>query len=208
MTVLTSIDAIAELIGTIPSLDRPLLVGIAGSPGAGKSTIAEQLVARLAHSALLPMDGFHLPQATLRELGSRERMGAPDTFDVAGFVRCLTAVRDMKGTESVLAPAFDRDSEEPVPGGVRIEPGVRTVLVEGNYLLYDGLGWGEVASLLDVTFFVDVDHDSRVARLVERHKRFGKSHDDAVAWALGPDESNAIAIEETAVRADHTIVLG
>jgi pantothenate kinase len=208
VTVLSSIDEVAALIGTAPPLDRPLLIGIAGSPGAGKSTIAEQLVARLDDCALVPMDGFHLPQATLRELGMRERMGAPDTFDVAGFVRCLAAVRTMEGTEPVLAPAFDRESEEPVPGAILIEPGVRTVLVEGNYLLYDGLGWGEVASLLDVTFFVDVDHETRVARLVERHTRFGKSHEAAVAWALGPDESNALAIEETAVRADHTIALG
>ena len=73
---------------------RRVLVGIAGSPGAGKSTVGAALVERLgASAALLPMDGFHLPQAELVRLGRRDRMGAPDTFDVDGFVATLEAVR-------------------------------------------------------------------------------------------------------------------
>ncbi len=70
------------------------IIGITGPPGAGKSTIAEALVAELGDRAILvPMDGFHLPNAQLRELGLRGRKGAPDTFDVVGYVALLTRLR-------------------------------------------------------------------------------------------------------------------
>ena len=191
--------SIAAALEAIPA--ERALVGIAGPPGAGKSTIAEALVAALPSAVLLPMDGFHLPQARLVELGRRDRMGAPDTFDVDGFVATLAAVRNAGDT--VLAPGFDREIEEPVPGAIAISPAFRTVVVEGNYLLH----WPAVRELLDMTFFVDVDHDVRIERLVARHVRFGKTPDDARAWSLGPDERNALLVAETAGLADHVIRL-
>ncbi len=194
--ILRSLD---EVVAAIPA--ERSLVGIAGAPGAGKSTIAEALVAALPSAALLPMDGFHLPQARLVELGRRDRMGAPDTFDVDGFVATLAAVKNSGA--HVSAPGFDRGIEEAVPDQITIGPELSTVVVEGNYLLH----WGEVRPLFDVTFFVDVDHDVRVQRLITRHVRFGKSPDAAAAWSLGPDERNALLIEATAARADHVIRL-
>lgn len=180
------------------------ILGIAGEPGAGKSTIAAALAARLG-AALLPMDGYHLPQARLVELGRRDRMGAPDTFDVDGFVATLAALRS---GDTVLAPSFDREVEEAVADAIEIRPSERTVIVEGNYLLLNSGGWERVAGLLDVTFFVGVDHDIRLSRLIERHVRFGKSAEEARAWSLGPDEANARLIAATAVHADHVIALG
>lgn len=193
------LTSLAEVLEAIPS--GRSLVGIAGPPGAGKSTVAEALVGALPSAVLLPMDGFHLPQARLVELGRRERMGAPDTFDVDGFVAALTQVRNAGDT--VLAPGFNREIEEPVPGAIAISPAFRTVVVEGNYLLH----WPAVRELLDVAFFVEVDHDVRVERLIARHVRFGKSPDAARAWSLGPDERNALLVAETAGLADHVIRL-
>ena len=176
------------------------ILGIAGEPGAGKSTIAAALAAQLG-APVLPMDGYHLSQERLVELGRRDRMGAPDTFDVDAFALTLADLRVSGGP--VFAPSFDRDTEEAVADAIAIQPDRDTVIVEGNYLLLDEGPWQQVAGLLDATFFVDVDHDIRIRRLIARHERFGKSPEDARAWALGPDERNASVIRATAARADH-----
>jgi pantothenate kinase len=210
VTSFRSLEAAADVMLASGGIRR--IIGIVGAPGAGKSTIAEQLATAVG-GIVLPMDGWHLPQSRLVELGRRERMGAPDTFDVDDFVATLERLRFGNSGEPVTAPGFDRTIEQPVSGAVSISPEFPIVLVEGNYLLLDDAahplgGWHRVAPLLDLSFFVRVDDDLRIRRLIERHERFGKSPADAAAWALGPDESNARIITPTAARADHLIDLG
>lgn len=185
------------------SASGPLLVGLAGEPGAGKSTAAAELAGRLPAARVLPMDGFHLPQAELVRLGRRDRMGAPVTFDVDGFVALLATLRDLHDSaETVLAPGFDRRVEEPVPGALALTPEVRCIVVEGNYLLLDSGGWQRVAPLLDLTVGVVLDEAMRHERLIARHVAFGKTPEAARAWALGPDQANAELIAPTLARAD------
>ena len=193
------------------------IVGLTGAPGSGKSTVGEALVARLnatggspfpvtaglPRAQLVSMDGFHLPQASLVHLGRRERMGAPDTFDVDGFVALLRLLRSAPGT--VMAPGFDRKIEEPTLGAIEIGREQSLVVVEGNYLLHDQGGWAEVRPLLDLTLFVGLEPGIRLTRLVARHERYGKTPAEARAWAHGPDETNARLIEGTRAQADHDI---
>ncbi|MEU0082425.1 nucleoside/nucleotide kinase family protein [Micromonospora tulbaghiae] len=183
------------------------LLGIAGAPGAGKSTLAERVVAALGPAArLVPMDGFHLAGSALARLGRADRKGAPDTFDVNGFVSMLRRLRRLEPT-SVWAPEFRRDLEEPVAGAIEVPPEVRLVVTEGNYLLLRDDPWEEVRTLVHQIWFLDLDADLRLRRLTARHEAYGKSPEQARAWALGSDEENARRVAGTAGHADLVVRL-
>ncbi|THA79036.1 nucleoside/nucleotide kinase family protein [Streptomyces sp. A0642] len=187
--------------------DRRIL-GIAGPPGAGKSTLAEQLVGALGPLAVLvPMDGFHLAQAELERLGRAERKGAPDTFDAAGYAALLRRLRAPEPGTVVYAPSFDRSLEEPVAGALPVPPDVPLVVTEGNYLLYGEGAWAPVRGLLDEAWFLELDEGVRVRRLVDRHVRFGKERAYAERWVAGSDEANARLVAAGRGRADLVVRL-
>ncbi|MBQ0929974.1 nucleoside/nucleotide kinase family protein [Ideonella sp. 4Y16] len=185
------------------------LLGLAAPPGAGKSTLAASVAAaRPGQVQVLPMDGFHLAQAELQRLGRADRKGAPDTFDVGGFVALLQRLRTQRpGDATVWAPAFRREIEEPVAGAIAVEAATPLLLVEGNYLLHDADGWSAVAPLLDECGYLHVDDALRVPRLIARHVAHGRSPEAAGEWVGRSDEANAALVQASRPRA-HWVLEG
>lgn len=179
------------------------LLGVVGPPGTGKSTLAHALQHALPGiSQVVPMDGFHLAQAELARLGRVARKGAPDTFDAAGFVALLTRLAAPSGDETVYAPEFRRDIEEPVAGAIGVAAATRLVIIEGNYLLLQDEPWLRLRGLLDEVWYVEVDEVLRRERLAARHRRHGRTAAEALAWVEQTDEPNARRIAATRASAD------
>lgn len=197
-----TIASLAERVRRVAAGSRRTVIGLTGPPGAGKSTVAEALVDELGNDAVLvPMDGFHLSNAVLEALGRRDRKGAPDTFDAAGYVALLRRLRS-PAAEVVYAPAFVREIEEPIAAGIAVPPETPIVITEGNYLLLDEHPWRQLRELLDATWYLQLDDAVRLERLIARHVAFDKTPEAARAWAEGTDQRNADTIAATAHRAD------
>ena len=186
------------------ALGRPgrALIGIAGPPGAGKSTLAERLVTAVGPAAAwVPMDGFHLADAALDRLGLRARKGAPETFDGWGYLALLRRLAVETG-HPVWAPDFERTLEQPVAGRIPVGPEVRLVVTEGNYLLLDRPPWPQVRAALSEVWYVEADVGVRLERLLARHVEFGKTPAEARAWVAAVDEPNTRLVERGRDAAD------
>ncbi|MCT7658451.1 nucleoside/nucleotide kinase family protein [Mycobacterium deserti] len=183
---------------------RRVVLGITGPPGAGKSTLATAVAQTFDRAVQLPMDGFHLADTVLAQLGRINRKGAIDTFDGHGYLALLQRIRAMPD-DTVYAPAFDREIEQPIAGSIPVAPDTRLVVTEGNYLLDDQPPWPAVRAMLSEVWYVDVAPEERHRRLVARHIEFGKSPDQAEAWVRDVDEHNAGRIQRARDRADFVV---
>ncbi|MCY1718381.1 nucleoside/nucleotide kinase family protein [Microbacterium sp. SL62] len=197
-------DLVARARQLAASGERRIL-GVAGTPGAGKSTVSDALLAALGDDAVLVgMDGFHLANEELVRLGRRDRKGAPDTFDVEGYVALLDRIR---AGHEVYAPRFNRALEESIGSAVLVPARVPLAITEGNYLLHDEFGWDAVASRLDEVWFLDIDSPARRERLVARRLSHDHPYDEAVAWVREVDERNALVVERGRDRADLVVTV-
>ncbi|WP_087484770.1 nucleoside/nucleotide kinase family protein [Brachybacterium massiliense] len=205
-----AIDAARVLLDDALRSGGRRLLGIAGAPGAGKSTLTALLAEQLPAGScvVVPMDGFHLADVALARLGRAERKGAPDTFDAAGYATLLQRLRTaMPQDPPVWAPMFERELEQPLAGAIEVGAEVPLVITEGNYLLLDQGPFAQVGAMLDARWFVEVPEQVRHERLIARHERFGKPPEAAREWALGPDEHNARLVAATRERADAVVSL-
>lgn len=185
---------------------RRYMLGIAGPPAAGKSTLSQNLAAavRAEHAVpaeIAPMGGFHKTSAELDAVGARPRKGAPDTFDVTGFVERLKALRGAPLGRCVPWPIYDRDLHDPVPDAI-VFAAQRLAVVEGNYLLLEQPGWAEVRPQLDEVWYLDAEDKVIEQRLVDRHLRGGKTIEQARVKIADSDMPNARLIAGTRDRAE------
>jgi pantothenate kinase len=176
------------------------ITALAGPPGSGKSTLAADLVARLGAGAkAVPMDGFHYDDAVLNARGARDRKGAPDTFDVRGFLHLLKRLRN---EDEVAIPLFDRELEISRAGADIVTAEDRLLVIEGNYLLLNEAPWFEALPLYDLTVWIDVPEAELDRRLVARWAHYGKTPEAARAWIDGNDMPNIRRVTQGSRAAD------
>ncbi len=192
----------------VPGGERRI-VAIAGAPASGKSTIAHHLEQRLnervpGSTALLPMDGFHYDDEVLIPRGWRPRKGAPHTFDVGGYA---AALRRLKANDepSVAVPRFDRDIEIARAGAIIIEPGVRLIVSEGNWLLLDDEPWPTLRQYFDRTALVVADMATLTARNRQRWVDYGMDEAFIRAKLDDNDMPNARLVYERSADPDWII---
>ncbi|WFE28705.1 nucleoside/nucleotide kinase family protein [Solwaraspora sp. WMMD791] len=198
------VELVAHARRLVP-VDGRHVLGITGCPAAGKSTLALALAQELARHgdavAAVPMDGFHLSDSALHQLGRRDRKGAIDTFDADGYLALLRRIRADRD-RTIWAPGFARDLEQPIAGTIPVDPQVRLVVTEGNYLLAEDPPWPQIRAELVEVWYCHLDDDLRRDRLVRRHIEFGKSEQAARDWVRAVDDPNAALISSSRDRAD------
>ena len=205
MSTLTKhVNTLAERV--LAQESHRFLIGIAGAPASGKSTLASELARRLnaqgRKSVVVPMDGFHLDNGILDARGLRPRKGAPETFDAPGFLRLIEA---LKTGDEVFAPEFDRPRDLSIAGAVAVPSSAKVVIVEGNYLMFDEDPWRKLAPLWDLSVRVDVPLPELRARLIQRWLSLNYSSAVATRRGEGNDIPNAQRVMEKALACDVTL---
>jgi pantothenate kinase len=191
------VEDLIESARALISPGRRRILGITGAPGSGKSTLGETIASALGDQAVLVgLDGFHLANRELDRLGRRDRKGATDTFDAAGYVNLLRRLRSRED-EVVYAALFDRGLEESIACAVPVPRDIPLIVTEGNYLLVEGTVWGPVRELLDECWYLEPGEEVRLDRLVARHMSFGRSAEEAYERSRGSDQRNAELIHGT-----------
>jgi uridine kinase len=145
------------------STSRPLVLGIAGGSGSGKSTIARAVLQALppGGGVLIEQDHYYRAQGHL-PISERERVNYdhPDALELDLLCGHLDALRS---GACIVRPTYDFSVHDRAKEGVRIEP-APVVVVEGILVLADD----RLRARFDVKLFVDTDADIRLMRRIRR----------------------------------------
>lgn len=187
------IDAVVDAVAQrLPADSPPLVVGIAGGVGVGKTTLAGQLATALtaapqgASVAVVSTDNFLLPNVDLDRLGLAMRKGFPESYDEARLVAAVASLR-AGGVSSI--PVYDHDRYDVLDSLVDVEP-TDVLVLEGVNALQPA-----IAAILDVSFYLDADEDTAEAWF---HERFRERCESGIGFyaplhAMSEEQRTAIA---------------
>ena len=147
----------------MPNRTPPLVIGIAGGTGSGKSTVAMVIIDRVGanHIALLPHDAYYKDLSGLEPAQrSLINFDHPDSLETSLLV---AHIKQLKNFQAIELPAYDFKNHTRTQKTVHIEP-QPVILVEGILILAEK----ELRELFDVKIFVDTDADIRFIRRLER----------------------------------------
>jgi pantothenate kinase len=212
MTVVSSlehdVERVCDLVNQSKSSTGRTIIGVAGPPASGKSTLAEAVVDTLneagnigvPRAVLLPMDGYHLDNGILESRGLLQRKGAPETFDALGFCDAVRALTDM--TREAFFPKFDREMDLAIANAIVVRPGTPVVVVEGNYLLLASDPWASLQDVFAATVFVSPTLNDLRDRLIKRWLDHGLDQAASIHRAENNDLPNAELVLEESAEAD------
>ncbi len=203
-----------ELLETLsnPSDKGRYFLGITGYPAAGKSTLAKKLTDEINFrtgdelAAVVPMDGFHLPNNVLKERGLTNVKGTPETFDAGSFVKLINRLHEFQN-QSIMCPAYDRIIHDPVQNSITIKPCNRLIIVEGNYLLLNHSPWNIIRTKMNEIWYVDTPLKTIKERLLHRHIAGGARKGEAERKIASVDLLNAELLKRTLSLADKIVNL-
>jgi len=157
------------------------ILGVAGIPASGKSTLARRLTDALVHclggpttAACVSLDGFHKPMASLSLTERLARKGSPEAIDVDAYLNLLKRAKDP--LQTVIFPVYCRQRHEPIwrdTPAQTIGPHTRVIVTDGPYLLAEDEPWACLEDLLDGVWLLDTPIALARQWIVDRHIRAG-----------------------------------
>ncbi len=140
----------------------PIVIGIAGGTGSGKTTLTQALAEKFSgRTTVIYQDNYYKRQDHLTfEERTRVNYDSPDAFDIDLMA---AHIEDLKAMRPVQGPVYDFSIHNRTDETVDIQP-ESVILVEGILLLHEP----RLCSLLDIKLFVDADADVRILRRIKR----------------------------------------
>ena len=188
-------------------LKNRYFIALSGPPASGKSTISEKLVKDLTlkghNSSILQMDGFHYDDQILKQKSLLLKKGAPETFDVMGFLNFLFRLQN---ENEVAIPIFDRSLELSRSSAVIISKETRVVIVEGNYILLQTHPWRELHKFFNSTIMISTKHEILEKRLIERWRSFNIPEEEIKQKVFENDLPNGVNVIKNSILADFNLL--